>query len=581
VARRENQPPLAERAAQPGFTPGRRDIAPLFDLLLDLGADQDGPARAAERALARRADLALPAALERLAAATDPRARARLLRLAARLAADQAPDASTDSGAEGATAEGGRAAVASAAAAALTDGDARVRRQAALALARVRGAAAEDALLAAWQRESEPSVRRALATALGMTGGVRALAALRAVEPDASDPELRRLLERAILTASRTLERGRASSIDASAAPPAPVPVLLRCRAGLERLLAAELAAGGWPVVAIASARVETVLAGPLASLFRLRLHHAIGFPLPARRGPAVDAVVDALDSPDASAILAAFTGGAARFRVDWERGGHRRAEVWRIAGAIAARRPDLVNDPTDSTWHVHVGEDGDQVHVVLEPRKLEDPRFAYRVADVPAASHPTVAAALARLSVTHSLAPADDVVWDPFAGSALELCERGLLAPSRRLVGTDVSAEALAAARANLDAAGVAAELVTADALSHQLAGVTVILTNPPMGRRVLRGGAQQVLQGLLERAAALLPAGGLLCWISPVPGQTRSRAAQLGLRLLDAHAVDMAGFAAEIQVMRPEPGPTDRARQPRAGSRGGATRSRRGRSG
>jgi hypothetical protein len=643
VAPRENQPPLALRAAQPGFTPGRRDISPLLDLLLELAADQDSQMRAAERALARRADLALPAALERLAVAPDPRARARLLRLAARLAgvpadggqisapadgatadsatADGAPEHAPADGApehapadsapasapadsapahsapaDGATADTApavaRAAVASAAVAALTDGDARVRRQAALALARIRAAGAEDALLAAWQAEPELTVRRALASALGIVGGERALAALRSAEPDASDPELRRLVERAILTASRTLERGHASSIDASAAPPAPMPVLLRCRAGLERLLAAELVAGGWPVAAIASARVETVLGGPLASLFGLRLHHGVGFPLPARAGPAVHAVVDALDSPEASAMLAAFTRGPVRFRVDWQRGGHRRGEVWRIAGAIAARRPDLVNDPTDSTWHVHVIE-GDQVQVVLEPHKLEDPRFAYRVADVPAASHPTVAAALARLSVTHSLAPADDVVWDPFVGSGLELCERGLLARSRRLVGTDVSSEALAAARANLDAAGVAAELVTADALAHHVAGVTVILTNPPMGRRVLRGQAQPVLEGLLERAAALLPAGGLLCWISPVPGQTRARAAQLGLRLLDAHAVDMAGFAAEIQVLRAEKPPTGQGRpdgrtrgggnpaqRPRAGSRAGATRSRRGRS-
>ena len=225
------------------------------------------------------------------------------------------------------------------------------------------------------------------------------------------------------------------------------------------------------------------------------------------------------------------------------------------MAGAIAARRPDLVNDPTDSTWRVHVAEDGGQVAVSIEPRKLDDPRFAYRVADVPAASHPTVAAALARLSVTHSLAPAKDVVWDPFVGSGLELCERGRLAPSARLAGSDVSAEALVAARANLDSAGVTADLAAGDALAHEVPGATLILTNPPMGRRVLRGRAHPLLVELVERAAAILPAGGLLCWISPIPGQTRARAAAVGLRLIDAHTVDMGGFAAEIQVLRKEP--------------------------
>jgi len=458
------------------------------------------------------------------------------------------------------------------------------------------GATVEDALLAAWQREADVSVRRALAAALGQSGE-RALAALRA-SPPSPDAELRRLVERAALTASRTLERGRSSVIDAGTSPGSPLPLVLRCRAGLERLLAAEIAAAGWPVVASGPGRVETVLSRPLSSVFHFRLHHGAAFPLSARPGPTRRAVVDALTSPEADAVIGAFTRGAVRFRLEWEHGGHRRADVWRIAGDIAARRPDLVNDPTDSTWRVHVIEDGSSVRVALEPRKIDDPRFAYRVADVPAASHPTVAAALARLAVTHSAAPADDVVWDPFVGSGLELCERARLGPSRRLVGTDISTEALAAARANLDAAGVHAALSIADALTHDLAGVTLILTNPPMGKRVLRGRAHAVLESMIERAASLLPAGGLLCWISPIPGQTRARAAAVGLRLIDAYPIDLGGFAAEVQVLRREErraarGPArdkardktqdktrDRGPRPPAGSRGGARRSRPARS-
>ena len=573
----ESQAQLLERARQPGFTPGRREIAPLLDLLAALGPDQESDIRATERALARRPELTLPASLARLAGGgagasderdasggagasdergagggdersagsgarggDDGRGRARLLRLIGRAAADAAGEA--------------RAAAAEAVAAVLADSDVRVRRQAALALARTGDSGAEDALLDAWRGEADPSVRRALASALGMAGRDRALVALRAALPDATDPELRRLLEKAILTASRTMERSAGSVIDGTAAPAAPMAVVLRCRAGLERLLAAELAAGGWPVEATASGRVEARLAGPLASLFHFRLHHGIAFPLAARAGATTSGVVDALTSPEAAAIFAAFTRGPVRFRLEWERGGHRRAEVWRVAGAIAARRPDLVNDPTDSTWRVHVAEDGDQVAIALEPRKLDDPRFAYRVADVPAASHPTVAAALARLSVTHSLAPADDVVWDPFVGSGLELCERGRLAPSGRLVGSDISSEALAAARANVESAGVKAELVVGDALEKDVPGATVILTNPPMGRRVLRGRAQPLLVELVDRAAAILPAGGLLCWISPIPGQTRARAVAAGLRLVDAQTIDMGGFAAEIQVLRRE---------------------------
>jgi 23S rRNA G2445 N2-methylase RlmL len=251
---------------------------------------------------------------------------------------------------------------------------------------------------------------------------------------------------------------------------------------------------------------------------------------------------------------------------------------VWRIAGDVATRRPDLVNDPVDSTWQVHVSEDGAQVRVSLEPRKLEDPRFAYRVADIPASSHPTVAAALARLAVIHSAHPADDVVWDPFVGSGLELCERARLAPVRRLVGTDVSPEALTAARANLDSAGVEAELSIADASAHAPSGTTVIVTNPPMGKRLLRGRAHALVEEMVGRAARILPPGGLLCWISPVPGQTRARAADSGLRVVEASPIEMGGFASEIQVFRREETrsprtrgkrPAGAAKRPEGGSR------------
>lgn len=571
MSRHEKPQRILDRARAPGFTPGRRDVAPLLDAML--GAEEDRDVRAAERALSRRGALSLGAALTRLgrihgAGAEATRSRARLLRLVGRLAAPSTGELDEGGGrgdaADRVSAEA-RSSASSAMTAALADPEPRVRRQAALALSRATGdrgpraplpnghaRETEDALLAAWEAESDLSVRRALASALGQSGE-RALAALRAAPPS-PDPELRRLIERAALTAARTLERGRASSIDVGAAPAGPLPVVLRCRAGLERLLAGEVAAAGWPTVAIGPGRVETVLDGPLSSLFQLRLHLGASFPLEARRGPARRAVVDALDSPEAAAVLGAFTRGATRFRLEWEHGGHRRADVWRIAGDVAARRPGLVNDPTDSTWRVHVGEDGSDVRVSLEPRKLDDPRFAYRVADVPASSHPTVAAALARLAVVHSGRPGDDVVWDPFVGSGLELIERARLAPVRGLFGTDVSPEALAAARANLESAGVDAALSLADATAEAPDGVTVILSNPPMGKRVLRGRAHALVEDMVERAAGLLPAGGLLCWISPVPGQTRARAAAVGLRLIEASSIDMGGFASEIQVFRRE---------------------------
>jgi 23S rRNA G2445 N2-methylase RlmL len=185
-------------------------------------------------------------------------------------------------------------------------------------------------------------------------------------------------------------------------------------------------------------------------------------------------------------------------------------------------------------------------VDVALVPRALADPRFAWRKADVPAASHPTIAAALAHLGG----ARADDVVWDPFVGSGAELVERARLGPVRSLVGTDNDPGALAAAAENLAAAEVHARLELADALTYAPDGVTLVLTNPPMGRRSARlPDTDDKLDRFVAHAAAVLAGGGRLVWIAPWPKRGRSAGAAAGLRLDWARTVDMGGFDAEMQ--------------------------------
>src|SRR5690606_21174585 len=138
-------------------------------------------------------------------------------------------------------------------------------------------------------------------------------------------------------------------------------------------------------------------------------------FPLPthgARDG--ADALERALCSPEARALLARFTEGPLRYRIEWAAAGRRRGLTYRTVERLAARFPELVNDPTASLWEAVVEEGQHGARVSLRPRGLPDPRFAYRVAHVPASSHPTIAAALARAGGVRE----DDVVWDPFVGA-------------------------------------------------------------------------------------------------------------------------------------------------------------------
>ncbi|MGH7269165.1 MAG: TRM11 family SAM-dependent methyltransferase, partial [Polyangiaceae bacterium] len=161
-------------------------------------------------------------------------------------------------------------------------------------------------------------------------------------------------------------------------------------------------------------------------------------------------------------------------------------------------------------------------------------------------ASHPTVAAALARVGGVR----ADDVVWDPFVGSGAELVERARLGAYHALHGSDIDPEALAVARANLDAAGTTASLEVMDALGTAPHGVTLILTNPPMGRRSSRvAGIDEMLDRFIAHAAASLSPGGRLVWLAPWQKRSRDAGLLAGLKLDWARMVDMGGFDAEMQ--------------------------------
>jgi 23S rRNA G2445 N2-methylase RlmL len=322
--------------------------------------------------------------------------------------------------------------------------------------------------------------------------------------------------------------------------------VWLRCRFGIEALLAEELGAGARPRV-LEPGRVEARARGSLADLFRARLALRFSFPLPVdARRPLDEAVIGALTSDDAHDLMRALTDGTPRYRLEWASGGHRRGLTFRVAQAVAARRADLVNDPTSSAWEAVVTE-GERTTVELWPRGLDDPRFTYRVEQVPASSHPTVAAALAFAGGARE----DDVVWDPFVGGATELIERARLGPYRRLYGSDASAQAIEHARKNLHAAGVEAELAIADASGYAPPEApTLVVTNPPMGRRVLdktRTGG--LLHDVLAHASRLLAPRGRIVWVSPRPVDTAAQAEREGLRVTLRRRIDMAGFWAELQ--------------------------------
>jgi 23S rRNA G2445 N2-methylase RlmL len=516
--------------ADAGYTPSVRDLGALVELL----ADED-LAKDVERAIGRIGAPALEPLRLRLSEAKPP-VRGRIVNAIGRLG------------------------VASPVSRVLIDvlnddaADPKSRRNAAIALGRHRDRDTAQALMDAWRRDDRPEMRRSIAASLGKVGGPEALALLRETT-GSPDGELVRIAGRATIMIARTASRTTRGGLDPSRAPARGVDVVLTTREGLEGLLADELSAipGIERIQAEGAGRVRGVLVGPLEALFAARTWLDVRFPVSG--GAAGESempsetVARAITGPEARALFDAWSVGPPRYRIAWVDAGHRRAATWDVVRAVGARAPEIVNDPTASTWEVLVTTRGTSVEVALSPRGLEDPRFAWRRKDVPAASHPTVAAALARIGGSHP----EDVVWDPFVGSGAELVERSLLGPRRALIGSDIDVRALEAARQNLAAAGVEATLTKADALTYAPEGVTLVVTNPPMGRRSLRAaGTAEMLDRFVAHAASVLVPGGRLVWIAPWPRRARVAAEGAQLTLELGRDIDMGGFDAEIQRWR-----------------------------
>lgn len=460
---------------------------------------------------------------------------------------------------------------------ALDDPEPRVVREAARAIGKLSATAPsgtdpahavpsryEDALLRVGEQARLPE-QRAAVEALGRTGGPRALERLR--ELDTNDRDLARRTAEAITLITRRHDREHASQIELDRplpSFPSPLRVRLRCRRGVATVVADQLS-NSWsrspsgaapPVIAHQDATgVELSWSGSLGELYRVRsaLEVALVLPLPAA-ATLLDRIVEGLGQPALVDALAAWTRGPPRFRLTFASGGRRRALVWQIARTLREHASPLVNDTREITWTIEVDERHERL--LCLPRGA-DPRFDYRRADVPAATHPTFAALMAWVGRPR----AGELVWDPFCGSGTELVECAMLTSGLHLRGTDVDARAITAARQNLAAAALdvaSTELRQASALAvtptHGKTRVSLILANPPMGRRVMveGDGMRRLLDDFVAHAAHVLAPAGRMIWLSPAPGATARAGRRVGLEPEDLDPIDMGGFWATPQILR-----------------------------
>jgi 23S rRNA G2445 N2-methylase RlmL len=429
----------------------------------------------------------------------------------------------------------------------LNDPQEKVRRYAMTALPKLGGSAEEEKdLLGLLATSVSDREKKHLGQALEKIGGAATLAQA------GMYGGLARTVQKAQANLARFEEPG-SISLDVDLSDRNQFLIHLRCRRGLERILEAEVTESAGAEKKFLTRRTEQGLVvleaiSPfrLSDLFSFRCFASVAFLLgnPDRSENEADALSHLIASPRALSLLQTLTDGPIRYRLDFSARGHQRGLVREVTDRVFELCPALINDSRHTPWQIDIHQNARDTFVELTPR------FSYRRQDVPAASHPPLAAAMARLAGHMH----NEAVWDPFCGSGLELIECALRGGVARVIGTDRSADAIPITEQNFQSAlsrDVTARFVCSDFRDHaRIAGlepgsISLVISNPPMGRRVPIPNLPGLIKELFIAAAAVLKPGGRLVFANPLP------VAPMGLPLRRdfQQKVDLGGFSVHVE--------------------------------
>jgi len=438
----------------------------------------------------------------------------------------------------------------------LADPQEKIRRYAAAALPKIgAGEQGEEKILAALKNSRGEREARHLGRALEKVGGAATLAL-------AGEGVLPRLTEQKVKAGVARREQPATLNLEATLPVDGSLRLHLRCRRGLEKFVKDEAAEklrkhDGFRIGTLrpGCVTVEATQEFSLAAIYRLRCFATLGFHLGTIRDDAPDwvgSLAACIASPVACGLMTAATSGVPRYRLDFTERGHQRGAIRRVVERAYELAPGILNDSREAPWSVDIiptGEGRKESYVELRPRLYPDPRLAYRQDDIPAASHPPLAACMVRLAGDTP----DEVVWDPFCGSGLELVERGLLGGVKSLYGTDLDGKAIEIAKTNLSTANLSDIKLILSCCDFRKAGITpgsisLIITNPPLGRRVRVKDLQGLIADLFKVAATALKPGGRLVFANPL----RLTPLDPSLKMEFRQPIDMGGFDCRLEMYR-----------------------------
>lgn len=439
----------------------------------------------------------------------------------------------------------------------LQDPSEKVRRYAMTALPKIgAGTGEEEVLLSLLRKTTVEREKKFLGQALDKIGGTATLSVVAGVRGFLPQTEQK------VRASVARRERPSVIRMDSTLSDFTRLRIHLRCRKGLEEIVRDEVKEyiakhGKFRIVEVRSRLVAITPVAPfsLADIYALRCFATAGFVLGTVRSSnpteSADALASVITSSLSRSVLATFTEGSIRYRLEFVSKGHQRGAVRLLANRAYAMCPDVLNDARSAPWSMDIHPTGHGISVELRPKLTPDPRFTYREDDIPAASHPPLAACMARLGGRVN----NEIVWDPFCGSGLELIERALLGGVQSIYGTDLSPDAIAISRANFAAAKVKAvqskftccdfrDYATVEGLGPK--SVTLIITNPPMGRRIRVPNMRGLFGDLFAVAAAVLKPGGRLVFANPL----RIEPLDPSLKLQYRQVIDLGGFDCRLEM-------------------------------
>jgi hypothetical protein len=438
----------------------------------------------------------------------------------------------------------------------LQDPSEKIRRYAMAAIPKIgAGATGEGELLSLLKPDTGEREKKFLGRALEKIGGAATLEAV------TKTPGLLPQTEQKVKAALARAESPSTIRLDRELADCPGLRIHLRCRKGLENIVRNEVQEfiaknGKFRFLEFRGRCVALTPIAPftLGDIYSLRCFDTLGFGLGVVRANEAEASVEALaaiiTSPVSRQLFQAFTEGSLRYRLDFVEKGHQRGAVRQVVNRAYALCPEILNDAQQAPWSIDLHPTGHGTSVELRPKITPDPRLYFRTDDVWAASHPPLAACMARLAGVEK----GEIVWDPFCGSGLELIECALRGGVKSIHGTDLDAAALAIAQANVTAAklsGGAAQFTQADFREFtKVAGlgpqsVSLIITNPPMGRRVRVPSLRGLIADLFTAASIALKPGGRLVFPNPL----KLEPSDPSLKLQSRQTVDLGGFDCHLE--------------------------------